>query len=163
MKFHERFLPSGASYVSLDEVPEDARDILGIYNAINGQDGVDCASDINQLLDEFEDQHCYVVEADEDDIEDDDSPVLAVANYRKEYRAGYAWLEGLAVRPQDRKLGLVGRFALRNLVEVTRESGLSEIRLRSVPSAVSFYQRNGFVVLDEECANGDAKMSHEIR
>lgn len=149
MKFREYSLPTDTNYVSLEEVPEDAKQILDIYDGIYGRTAVYHPERANELLDEFAGQQCFIAE--EDDSDDIDLDILAVANYRQETKNGLAWLEGLAVHPEQRRRG-VGRYVLENLVEITRESGLCEMRLKSVsvPETILFYQRNGFLVLDQD-------------
>lgn len=159
MKFREYDLPVDANYASLDEIPDDTKQLLDIYEAINNRSAVYRAERANILLDGFIDQQCYIAE--EDDLDEEEVEILAVANYRREMQEGFAWVEGLAVHHEQRRAG-IGRYVLDNLVEITRESGLSEIRLRSVPGAVSFYQRNGFVVMEGDEVELHPHMSREI-
>lgn len=161
MKFREYDLPTDTNYMDLDEVPEDTKQILDIYDGIYGRAAVYRAERANELLDKFVDQQCFIVE--EDESGEDDMDVIAVANYRQEMKRGFAWLEGLAVRDDYRRQRTVGRFVLENLVEITRESGLFEIRLKSVPTAVPFYQRNGFVVIEGNKDFVQPNMSLEIK
>jgi ribosomal protein S18 acetylase RimI-like enzyme len=161
MNFREYELPVDANYASVDEVPEATRQILEVYEAINNRSTIYRPERVNALLDEFVGQECYIVE-DEEESDEDYLELLGVANYRKERKKGFGWVDGLAVHPEQRSIG-VGRFVLDNLVEITRDSGLSEIRLKSVPSAVSFYQRNGFVVMEESLNDPHPYMSREIK
>lgn len=160
MKFREYALPFDTNYVSLEEVPEDTKQILDIYEEIDNHTEEWDAERVNVLLDEFAYQQCYIAEDDESN--DGDLDLLAVASYRQEVKKGYAWIEGLAVHPDHRKRR-VGSFVLNNLVEITRESGLSEIRLESVPTAVAFYQHNDFVVMEGSETRKRPIMSREIK
>lgn len=160
MKFREYELPSDTNYATLEEVPENTKQILDIYDEINGRTAVYRAERVNELLDKFVDQQCYIAEDDESD--DDELDVLAVANYCQEPKEGFAWLEGLAVHPEQRCHG-VGRYVLKHLVDITRDSGLHEIRLRSVETAVRFYQHNGFIVIENSKDPLYTHMSREIK
>lgn len=158
MKFREFDLPTNTNYASLDEVPENTMQILDIYDTIEHYISQNGAMGVNEVLDEFMGQQCYIAE--EDDL-DDELDVLAVSSYRKEMKEGYAWLEALAVRPDLRGSG-VGSYVIDRLVEVSRDSGLAEIRLASEPTAVPFYQRNGFVIIDSKVVNKRPQMVRDI-
>lgn len=159
MKFREYALPFDTNYVSLDEVPEGTKQILDVYEEITNHSDEWGAGRINELLDEFTDQQCYIAE--DDESTDDDFELMAVANYRTEIRKGYAWIEGVAVHPDHRGRG-VGNFVINNLIEIARQSGLREIRLASVQSAIDFYRRNDFVVMGETETRERTVMSREI-
>ncbi|HET8883894.1 MAG TPA: GNAT family N-acetyltransferase, partial [Candidatus Saccharimonadales bacterium] len=113
---------------------------------------------VHLLLEAFASQQCYVATEADEDI----TTLLAVANYRKKTNRDFAWLEGLAVTPHRRGMGIVGRFVIDQLVIVTQQNNLSEIRLQSVPSAVPFYEKNQFSIMDGEENEFHPRMSRRV-
>jgi GNAT superfamily N-acetyltransferase len=151
LNFREQELPQ-ADYDALYDVPEDVKNILDIYEGIDGRSGVYRVERANELLDKFVDQQCFIAE----ESDEDELVVQAVANYRASQKSNYGFIEGLAVHPESRGRG-IGGFVINQLVQVAANDGLAELRLRSVPRAVPLYQRHQFVIID-----GDENESHPV-
>jgi len=144
LEFRPLLLPTTATYESIDDVPSEVLQPFAIYDAINGRDhGIHTVDRVHHLLDEFDSQQAFTVHR----CEDDELTLDAVANLRAVPKRDLAWLEGLAVRPEARGLG-IGGFALDKLVTVAAQANLKTIQLQSVPSAVYFYQNHGFEIID---------------
>lgn len=157
MDFRERQLPVGSTYNDLDDVPSDIKKLLTIYDSVNGRNAIYQVERVHELLDEFANQQCYVT----DESEEDGAVLLAVANYRQKIEEGFGWIEGLAVAPYKREMG-VGRFVINQLVTVAQQNNLHELRLQSIPSAVPFYEKQQFSIMDGEENKSHPKMSRPV-
>jgi GNAT superfamily N-acetyltransferase len=137
MKLETRplLLPTDTTYESLDEVPQKVRDPLEIYSAINGREnGIQTIDDVHDILDDFAGQQVFGTYQ----LDEGESVLQAVANYRSVPNRGFAWIEGIAVRRNARGLH-IGSFALKHLIRLAEQTeGIEELGLRSVESAVTF-------------------------
>lgn len=143
-QFREYPLPVDTVYESLYDVPDDVQAILDIYEGIKGCLSVKEVGRVNDLLlEDFADQQCFIAE----EVDEDETVIIAVANYRKNLKRNFGYLEGLAVEHESRKQK-IGAYMLENIIEETKKSGIREVRLSSVRTAISFYQQNGFNIID---------------
>lgn len=137
MQFSELELPDS---IDEDSEPRVLR-ALRMYSLSHYEGQPNVHDDLSDLLDEFNGQRAFVVI-------DNDERIQAIANYDDRPSNEASWIEGLATHREARGIG-IGRFLVRNLANIAQHSGKKSIELRSLPDAITFYERLGFDYVGE--------------
>lgn len=134
-RFEELVLPR---YIDAADPPVlAALDIYGDTNIIREGYGGTLHNRRALTLFEFIDRTPYVAWQDD--------TIVAVANFRANDRLkGHSFLEALVVDKRRRREGF-GKFMIDNLVRVTDDLGLENMRLRPLEQHVGYYATLGFI------------------
>jgi GNAT superfamily N-acetyltransferase len=142
-------LPFSDEVSTLSDISKRGREALSIYDQINGRhySGLDTITTarISELLEDFDHQECHIA------LDPTTRKVIGTMSLDLSGRNLHdsAWVTGISVDRDYQGLG-IGKELLTIARQGAVQRSLGTIALRSVPSAIPFYLKQGFAYLNEQ-------------